>query len=170
MRAALLVGIWLVACGEPQWHATSAPRAERSLYSYPWVWTDDQGQSVQLSRWRGTPLVVTAVYTACVDTCPRTLAKLRALSDQYAREGQRAEFVVVTLDPSQDGPAELRSYRAKHQLPPAWHLLRGGEQQTAQLGGMLDVHPMAMDAHLVHESRIIVFDASGVSSAVLDVL
>ncbi len=170
MRAVLLVGVWLAACGEPQWHASSASRSERSVYSYPWVWTDDQGQSVSLSRWRGAPLVVTAVYTACVDTCPRTLAKLRKLSDQYAHDGRRAEFVVVTLDPSHDGPEELRTYRAKHQVPPAWHLLRGGEQQTAQLGGMLDIHPMVMDEHLVHESRIIVFDASGVSSAVLDVL
>jgi protein SCO1/2 len=169
VKAALLVGIWLAACGEPQWHA-SAPGADRSVYSYAWVWTDDHGQSISLSRWRGTPLVVTAVYTACVDTCPRTLAKLRQLSDQYARDGKRAEFVVVTLDPSNDGPDELRTYRATHQVPAAWHLLRGGEQQTAQLGTMLDIHPMAMDAHLVHESRIIVFDANGMSSAVLDVL
>ena len=169
MRAALLVAICLAACGEPQWHVSTA-RDQRSVYSYPWVWTDDQGHTVSLSRWRGTPLVVTAVYTACVDTCPRTLAKLRTLSDQYAREGKRAEFVVVTLDPGHDGPDELRSYRAKHQVPPAWHLLRGGEQQTAQLGSMLDIHPMAMDEHLVHESRILVFDAGGMRSAVLDVL
>jgi protein SCO1/2 len=170
MRAALLVGLWLAACGEPQWHASGAPGSDRSVYSHAWVWTDDQGQELSLARWRGTPLVVTAVYTSCVATCPRTLAKLRQLYDQYTRDGTRAEFVVVTLDPSHDGPDELRTYRAAHQVPAAWHLLRGGEQQTAQLGSMLDIHPMAMDEHLVHESRIIVFDGNGVSRAVLDVL
>jgi protein SCO1/2 len=170
VRAAFLVGIYLAACGEPQWHANAAPSSDLSVYSYAWVWTDDQGQSVSLSRWRGKPIVVTAVYTSCEDTCPRTLVKLRQLYDQYTRDGRMAEFIVVTLDPSNDGPDALRKYRAAHQVPAAWHLLRGGVQQTAQLGSMLGIHPMAMDAHLVHESRITVFDANGVSSAVLDVL
>jgi protein SCO1 len=170
VRTAFLVGIYLAACGEPQWHANSAPNSDRSVYSYAWVWTDDQGQSVSLSRWRGKPLVVTAVYTACEDVCPRTLSKLRQLYDQYVRDGRYAEFIVVTLDPSNDGPDELRRYRAAHQVPAAWHLLRGEAQQTAQLASMLDIHPMAMDAHFVHESRITAFDPNGVSSGVLDVL
>lgn len=170
MRAAFLVAIHLAACGEPQWHTNAAPDAGRSVYSHAWLWTDDQGQSVSLSRWRGTPLVVAAVYTSCEDTCPRTVEKLRQLHDQYVREGKRAEFIVVTLDPGHDGPDELRRYRVAHRLPAAWHLLRGGVEQTAQLGSLLDVHPMAMDAHLVHESRITVFDANGIGSAVLDVL
>src|SRR5215471_9089054 len=56
------------------------PRVARvSLFAHPWVWTDEQGQSVTFARWRGQPLVVSAVFTTCKATCPRTIAKLQEL-------------------------------------------------------------------------------------------
>src|SRR5262249_34079220 len=65
-RAALAVVACICACAP-----VAAPRSELgpteqvSLFAYPWSWTDDGGDRLTFARWRGSPIVVTAVYTQC---------------------------------------------------------------------------------------------------------
>jgi protein SCO1/2 len=138
-----------------------------SVFNHPWIWLDDRGERVTLASWRGTPLVVTAVYTTCFETCPRTIVRLRRVYDEFVRAGRRAEFVVVTLDPAVDTPERLSEFRRARGLPAAWHLLTGTRQATEQLMAVLDVHVMDMDVHLVHDSRITLFDAGGLRAGEL---
>jgi cytochrome oxidase Cu insertion factor (SCO1/SenC/PrrC family) len=37
-------------------------------FRYPWTWLDDHGERISLAKWRGEPLVITAVYTTCFET------------------------------------------------------------------------------------------------------
>jgi len=159
------VALCLTACA-PVWRSTAG--AGPSLYDHAWVWTDDQGHAVTLEQWRGTPLVVAAVYLSCDDVCPRTVARLRTIYDQYQREGRRATFVLLTLDPRNDSVEQLRTYKVSRGMPGSWRLLRGGTTQTQQLAAFLGIHTMDMGTHVVHDAPITVFDANGVSSAVLD--
>src|SRR5262245_8910251 len=62
--------------------------AKGSLFRYPWVWTDELGNSVTFAKWRGEPLVVAAMFTSCRATCPRTLKKLRDLYAVMSRDGR----------------------------------------------------------------------------------
>src|SRR5512143_2780196 len=151
MRFVGLVVIVLFGCA-PTWHPANDHGG--SVYDRPWTWTDDSSQTVRLSQWRGTPLVVTAVYTSCEDTCPHTLMKLRQIYDRYQREQRRAEFVVVTIDPAVDTVEKLRDYRAKQHLPASWHLLRGDPDETQQMADLLGIHPMDIEQHVVHEAQI----------------
>jgi protein SCO1/2 len=162
-------GMLLGGCAET-WRATpEPPSGEASVFRYPWTWLDDHGERVSLSKWRGTPLVVTAVYTTCFETCPMTIARLRTVHDELTRAGRRAEFVVVTLDPTVDTPERLRQFRQARGLPDAWHLLTGSRRDTEQLMAVLDVHIMDMDVHLVHDSKITLFDVDGRRTAELGV-
>lgn len=167
MRLLSVAVVVLFGCA-PTWHP--AQDQAGSVFDRAWTWTDDTSQTVRLSQWRGTPLVVTAVYTSCEETCPHTLMKLREIYDRYQRERRRAEFVVVTIDPKTDTVERLREYRAKQHLPGPWHLLRGDAEQTEQMANLLGIHPMDMEQHVVHESQISVFDEAGVRSEILDVI
>jgi protein SCO1/2 len=164
--AVIVTGMLLAGCGET-WKPAASPAAHGSVFQYPWTWLDDHGERISLTRWRGTPLVITAVYTTCFETCPLTLAKLRRVYGEFTRAGRRAEFVVVTLDPGVDTQQRLRAFREDRGLPEAWHLLTGTRQATEQLLEVLDVHVMDMDVHLVHDSKITLFDAGGLRTAVL---
>jgi cytochrome oxidase Cu insertion factor (SCO1/SenC/PrrC family) len=155
---------WRASAGPPR--PSAAPRS--SVFRYAWIWTDDRGEQVALSRWRGTPLVIAAVYTSCVEICPLTVGKLRTIYRQFEQAGRRAEFVLVTLDPATDTQDRLRQYRRARKLPDAWHLLTGNRHDTDQLMELLEVHVMDMDDHLVHDSRITMFDAGGFRTAELD--
>ena len=110
-----------------------------------------------------------AVYTTCFETCPRTLVRLHRIYDEFTRAGRNAEFVVVTLDPAIDSPERLQQFKQSRKLPASWRLLTGSRHDTEQLMSVLNVEVMDMDAHLVHDSKIVLFDANGVRTAELDV-
>lgn len=132
-----------------------------SIFSYPWTWTDERGETVKFAQWRGEPLVVTAIYTTCRATCPRTIGKLKQLDADYRREGHVPEFLVVTLDPESDTPEALRRFKQSEHLPEAWHFLAGSVEATREFTDALDIHVMEMDVHRFHDARIVEFDARG---------
>jgi protein SCO1/2 len=142
--------------GRPAPAAAAAP----SLFARPWVWNDEQGAPVRFDRWRGAPIIVSMVFTTCTTACPRTIDKLLRASEQLRRQGRTATFVLVTLDPSHDTPAELRRFKESRGLPPGWHLLRGDDAQTRELADLLQVHVLE-DGHLFHDSRVVIFDGQG---------
>lgn len=160
----LLVG-W---CGCATQSTGSAPRPGRpaapgdapSLFASPWTWTDEQGASIRFDQWRGAPIVVTMVFTGCTSTCPLTIEKLRHVTETFEREGRAATFVLVTLDPSNDTPEQLRMFKSARQLPGRWHLLRGNDADTRALADILQIHVLD-DAHIFHDSRIVLFDRDG---------
>ena len=171
MRAArtLVVCIAIVtaslsACApvqSPTDHLTSAHQAGASIFAYPWVWTDEQGERVTFSRWRGQDLVVTAIYASCKSTCPRTVGKLQEINEAFRHTGRPAQFFLVTLDPTTDTPAILRGFKTSGGFPDAWHLLTGSASDTRELTDVLDIHVLDDGPHLMHDAKIVVFDARG---------
>lgn len=132
----------------------------RSLFAEPWVWNADDGATVRFEQWRGTPIVVSMLYTSCTTTCPLTIEKLRRAKEVLERQQSHAVFVLVTLDPQNDTVEQLREYKASRQLPKEWHLVRGSYEQTRALADLLRIHVLE-DGHIFHDSRIVVFDAEG---------
>jgi cytochrome oxidase Cu insertion factor (SCO1/SenC/PrrC family) len=161
----------LVGCASTEWRSTTASERSKqvSLFSYPWVWVDDHGEQVSLSRWRGTQIVMTTVFTDCNEVCPRTLDRLREIDDQFRHDNRHAELVVVSMDAQPATAAELAEYKRVRRLPTSWHLLSGDRAQTEQLLGVLDIHLMDMESHVVHEAKITAFDVDGFSTDELDV-
>jgi protein SCO1 len=169
---AALIAAFVGACTQT-WKPADT-HADTSVFDHPWVWLDDRGGHVAFAQWRGTPVVLVAIFTTCQETCPRTLGKLREVYDQFGRDHRHAEFVVVTIDPETDTPERLREFRKSRNLPEAWHLLTGGSQETQQLADLLGVHIMAMDTgmdptHVVHDSKIMLFDANGRTTSELEI-
>jgi len=147
--------------------AASSPKAP-SLFAQPWTWTDEAGQPVTFARWRGRPLVVTAMFTQCKATCPRTLAKLRRVYEDFQRAGRDAQFLVVTLDPANDTPQALTRFKAASGLPDSWHFLSGGLAETRDLRDLLGIHVVDDGPHLLHDGRIVIFDGEGRAARALE--
>lgn len=136
------------------------PGEARSLFAVPWTWTDEQGATVSFVQWQGAPIVVAMVFTDCTTACPMTIEKLKQLGDTWRREGRAATFVLVTLNPADDTPDQLRRFKVSRGLPEDWHLLRGTDETTRELADLLQIK-IVDNAHIFHDSRIVVFDAAG---------
>lgn len=153
------------ACGGSPVNRGPTPGAPAStspsVFSRPWRWIDEQGQSVALEQYSGAPFVLTAIYTSCTVRCPMTIEKLRSVDEAFRRRQRLVPIVLVTLDPHVDTPERLGRFKQSHRLPDHWHLLHGSDLDTRALGRYLAVHAAVDDGHIDHDVRISFFHSDG---------
>jgi protein SCO1/2 len=98
--------------------AHAAPRSEALPTIGPapaFTLTSQDERRVSLADLRGKVVVLTFIYTTCVDTCPLLTAKLAGLQSRLGADfGARVFFVSVTVDPERDSPVVLKTYGSAH--------------------------------------------------------
>jgi protein SCO1 len=151
-----LVGMFMAA------GAAATPAVAARLGELPQRWRADDGHVLSLTDWSGRRVVLTMAYAECRKICPETLGTLQRLQRQLDERGERAEFVFVGYDPQADSPAAWHRYRHRHGLSrDNWHFLSGSRSDTGELARLLGFTFWKYDDHVVHESRVVVFDATG---------
>jgi cytochrome oxidase Cu insertion factor (SCO1/SenC/PrrC family) len=124
------------------------------------AWVDSDGQPLRLSTLHSPVIVMTMAYTACRKVCGTTTLVLNDMQRRFDAMKIAADFVVVSYDPGNDGPAEWRDYRTRRQLTRAnWHFLTGNPAITQKISRRLDLDFWNYHDHIVHDFRIVVFDA-----------
>lgn len=158
---ALLVaalGLWLAASA----HAAGLAGGVR-LDVLPQHWQDDSGTALSLTALSGQRVVLTMAYANCHRICPMTIDGLKRMQSALDAQGEHAEFVVVGYDPENEDAATWRQYRHTHHLQRAnWHFMTGSVADTLQLAHQLQFELWKYDEHVMHDSRVLVFDAKGV--------
>ncbi|HXH08350.1 MAG TPA: SCO family protein [Alphaproteobacteria bacterium] len=92
--------------------------------------TDQHGQPIDLASLRGTPVILTFLYTHCTDTCPLYLFHIgEALARLAPSDG--ITVLAVTVDPERDTVERLREVTAS--WPANWHFLTGSRMEVAQV-------------------------------------
>jgi protein SCO1 len=125
-------------------------------------WRDNAGKSLSLVQLTGKPLVMTMGYAACRKTCSTTLLVLKEIQKSFEAKGREAEFVVVTYAPDADTPKAWTEYRKSRDLArPNWHFLSGTAADTRRVANMLDLNYWSYDEHVMHDFRVVIFDADG---------
>lgn len=78
------------------------------------------GSPVSLEALRGTPFVMTFIYTSCTDQCGTLMQLLRLIQSDAAGRGYSddIELLAMTFDPETDTEAELRSYAELFDMDP----------------------------------------------------
>ncbi len=123
-------------------------------------WTDSDGRDLRLSQLHAPLVVMTMAYTACRRVCGTTTLVLAELQKRLDARGIDADFVVVSFDPENDSPREWREYRSRRHLDrDNWHFLTGDEQATHKMARGLDLDFWSYHDHVVHDFRIVLFDA-----------
>jgi protein SCO1/2 len=171
MIAALLA---LSACGrepipaEPMADGAAASAAAAdagfSVYELESRWRDAAGGERALGSLAGRVQVVAMVYTACTHTCPLIVTEMKRLEAALSPEERaRTGFVLVSLDPERDAPAQLAHFAANFRLDPAaWTLLTGDDDSVRELAALLGIRyrPEA-DGQISHSNTYLVLDPAG---------
>jgi protein SCO1/2 len=77
--------------------------------------TAQDGQRLSLDELRGKVVVITFIYTSCVDACPLLTAKMAGLQDELGTAfGPKVYFMSITVDPERDTPEVLTRYAQAH--------------------------------------------------------
>jgi protein SCO1 len=135
----------------------------------PQSWRDDQGRELKLSDLRGHRVILTMAYASCHYICPMTVDGLQRMQQALDVRGEHATIIVVGYDPKNDKPSDWHQYRLRHRLDrDSWHFLSGSAEATEVLARQLGFGFWKYDEHVMHESRVIIFDANGALQTALD--
>ena len=134
------------------------------------AWLDEEGATFSLSEVEGTPIVLSLFYTDCTNTCNLTIERFKQIDEKYSAANIHAQFILLTLDPENDTPQVLQTFR-KERAPakPYWHLLSSDEQTVTQVARQLGYDFMRLDDHVFHRMRIFVIDANSSIAKVITI-
>lgn len=141
--------------------AIDAPQAATtfSVYDLDTRWRDAHGNERLLASLRGRPQVLALVYTHCTSVCPLTVSGLQRVEEEI---GDRAGFVLVSMDPARDTPAQLSAYAAAYRLSSRWTLLAGPESSVRELTALIGAkYRRVAGGEIDHSSTLTVLDGDG---------
>ncbi len=143
----------------------SATRPRHPLLDYPF--TNELGETVRLSDFRGQALGITFFFTRCPvpDYCPRLSKNFEEASQKLsAMPGGPTNwhFLSVTFDPEHDTPAVLKAYGERYQYDPRhWSFVTGPKEKIGELASASDVKFEPANGFISHNFRTLIIDAAG---------
>jgi protein SCO1/2 len=128
------------------------------------AFTDSLGQGVSLAAYRGRPLVVSLVYTACGDVCPVIVQRLLPAVDAAQEALGPDSFAVLTIgfDARHDSPERMRAFaRAQGVDLPNWRFLAGERAAIDALAEAVGFTFAASAGGFEHTAQVSIVDADG---------
>jgi protein SCO1/2 len=127
--------------------------------------TDTNGSVVNLAAYRGKPLLISLVYTACTDVCPSIIENLYP-SIEIAQSSLGVDsFSIITVgfDTVNDTPQRMRSFaRSRGVDLPNWHFLSGDAASVDALAKAVGFTIVPSAGGFDHMAQVSVVDAKGV--------
>jgi len=127
--------------------------------------TDQTGQRVSLSRFRGKVVGVTFIYTSCPlpDYCFRLSNNFARLQKRFAgRMGRDVVLLSISFDPVHDRPEVLAKYAGSWKADPgSWHFLTGTPAEVKAVCRMFGLNFWPDEGTLAHSLHTLVIDREG---------
>jgi protein SCO1 len=122
---------------------TPVPKSRHPLLDY--AFTNQLGQPVRLSDYKGQALAITFFFTRCPipDYCPRLSKNFQEASKALAgmpNAPTNYQFLSVSFDTAFDTPEVLKSYAERYHYDPAhWSFITGPQDKITELARLSDV-------------------------------
>ena len=130
--------------------------------------TNQLGQAVSLSQFRGQALAFTFIFTRCPfpTFCPLMSNNLQAAQDALLKNPNAPtnwHLLTISFDPEYDTPERLKSYAAMHQADPTrWDYLTGALIDITALSEQVGLQFWREPGGSInHNLRTVVVDAQG---------
>ncbi|MFC4871460.1 SCO family protein [Negadavirga shengliensis] len=138
---------------------------EMSIFHLPSEWTTQHNEKIEFKDFRGQPLVVVMIYTACRTACPRLVADMRHIEQKASsKTSQPVKYVLVSIDPANDTPEKLTQFAKDNGMDgDQWIFLQGSEDGVRDFANILAVkYKKISPIDFSHSNIISVFDEEGV--------
>jgi protein SCO1/2 len=121
--------------------------------------TDQSGQTVSLSRYRGRVTVLAFLYSTCGSTCVLIAQQIRGALDELA---EPAPVLFISVDPGADTPARISSFLARVSLTGRALYLSGSRARLQPIWRAYGVVPPAPSrAAFERSAAVLLLDRSG---------
>jgi protein SCO1 len=124
---------------------------------------DARGAHVSLAGERGKVVLLTFLYTHCVDVCPGIAHDLNDVLRRLGRDRRDARVIAVSVDPKFDTPAAVRNFEATYRLLPQFRYLVGSRSELRPVWQAYNVLVVPRSSDLFgHSTPIYLVDGRGV--------
>ena len=87
--------------------------------------TDQNGQRISLSQYRGHVVVLTFMHSLCKGACPLMANQILGALNDLPDGGRNVPAMAISVDPEQDTPANRRKFIARMHLTGRFNFLNG---------------------------------------------
>ena len=124
--------------------------------------TDQFGQQVSLSQFRGKVVVLAFTDSQCTTICPLTTqSMLAALQLLPASAAQQVTLLGLNANPAATSIADVRDYSVGHGLENKWRFLTGTPTQLEQVWKAYHVYVQIVKDNLDHTPALYVIGPNG---------
>lgn len=121
------------------------------------VLNDENGKVVKLSDYKGSPLILTFLYSTCKDTCPLQANQIRGALDQLGDDAIPA--LAVSVDPTNDTPDSARRFLVQRRLSGRMSFLLGSRAELEPIWKEYGIQPQGKGFD--HSAYVLLLDAQG---------
>ncbi|MDQ1303371.1 MAG: hypothetical protein QG595_1354 [Pseudomonadota bacterium] len=128
------------------------------------VLLDRQERPTPLSKYRGKPLLVNFIYTACFNVCPTTTKNLQKAVERTVSVLGADRFNIVSIGFNQpfDSPQAMKAFASQHGIHlPNWEFLSPAAAIVNQLTQDFGFSYVATTAGFDHMNQVTLVDAEG---------
>ena len=128
------------------------------------VLLDRQGRPTRLANYRGKPLLVNFIYTACFQVCPTTTKNLQKAVENTVGMLGANRFNVVSIGFNQpfDSPEAMKSFAQQHGIHlPNWEFLSPAAAIVDELTQNFGFSFVSTTAGFDHLNQVTIVDAEG---------
>ena len=131
---------------------------------------DQFGKQISLSQFRGSPTIVTFLYTHCPDVCPIVADKLHTTLQALGKDAPHVAVLAVSMDPKGDTVSAALNFSKVHKLVNSWHFLVGNLNQLAPVWSSYTVDAQAATSSgiVTHSTFVYLIDKEGRERVLLD--
>jgi cytochrome oxidase Cu insertion factor (SCO1/SenC/PrrC family) len=124
--------------------------------------TDQNGQRVSLSQFRGKVIVMAFVDSQCTTVCPlSTVSMTEAVSLLGPGAASKIQLLGINANPDALKVSDVRAYSRAHGLMNAWRFLTGSRAQLGAVWHAYNVYVAAANNDIDHEPAIYLIDSHG---------
>jgi protein SCO1 len=118
--------------------------------------TNQDGETISMRSLRGSPVIVTFLYTTCEDTCPIQAQTVRGALDQL---GHEVPAIAIAVDPPRDTPERAKAFLSEQRALGRIDFVLGTRAELKPLWSGFFIRPQTVTEE--HQARFTLVDSKG---------
>jgi protein SCO1/2 len=94
---------------------------------------DSLGKPVDLTSYRGRAVLITFIYTHCIDVCPVIVSHLKTAQAELGPEARDLQILAVSTDPRGDNPRSVAAFLKDHGMTGRMQYLIGSREELGNV-------------------------------------
>jgi cytochrome oxidase Cu insertion factor (SCO1/SenC/PrrC family) len=123
--------------------------------------TNQFGQQMSLSQFRGKVVVLSFMDAECTDVCPLESASMVLAKELLGKAGDSVQLLSVDANPIANKVADVMSYSRAHSMVNQWDYLTGSDSQLEAVWKNYNIEVQVVDGDIDHTPAVYVINSQG---------